>query len=196
MTAANGDKALANGRSIGSGYSGMCQKFVREKCWQVPSLYGSAIDAWNGADQKHPDDRTPPVGAPCYYRGNQYGHVVIATGGGKVARSTDCTSTNDISEVDVSWFETNWGYEYLGWTGDLNGVDLPLAADQGQPDDEDEEMDLNQEITLWSPDEGGEGKTTVGKTLNQARGYSEDAYDRIKQLQSDVAAIKKALGVK
>jgi hypothetical protein len=62
VTAANGQEAIANGRAIGSGYSGMCQKYVRGPCWEVPSLYGSAIDAWNGADQQHPGDRTPPVG--------------------------------------------------------------------------------------------------------------------------------------
>lgn len=132
MVASSGSKALANGRQVGSGYSGMCQKYVREACWAVPSLYGSAIEAWNGAREKHTGDRTPPEGAPCYYRGGSYGHATISTGDGQVNRSTDCTYAGDISEVPLSWVEDHWGYEYLGWTGDLNGVDLPLA---GKDDD-------------------------------------------------------------
>jgi hypothetical protein len=98
----------------------MCQKFVRDQCWRVGSLYGSAIEAWNGARYKHPGDRTPPKGAPTYYKGGSYGHAVIWTG--EDIRSTDCTSTGDVSEVPISWVENNWGYTYLGWTEDINGV--------------------------------------------------------------------------
>ena len=131
------------------------------------------------------------MGAPCYYRGGAYGHVVISAGGGRI-RSTDCTSASDISEVDLSWVEEHWGYTYLGWTGDINGVDLPLTdggSDSGQGVDD---VALQDPITEWSPDEGtSKDKTTVGKTLNQARGYSEDAYERVKALQQDVNELQK-----
>ena len=137
MVASSGNKAVSNARQIKSGYSGMCQKFTRVS-WEVGSLYGSAIDAWNGAKQKHKGDRTPPVGAPCYYKGGNYGHAVIYVGDGKI-RSTDCTYAGDISEVPLDWPERNWGYTYLGWTGDINGVDLPLGG--GGDDD----MPLNQD---------------------------------------------------
>lgn len=139
MTAASGQQALANGRQVKSGYSGMCQKYVRDPCWRVPSLYGSAIEAWNGARHKHPGDRTPPLGAPCYFRGGNYGHAVISAGGGQVQiRSTDCTSAGDISEVALNWVEVHWGYEYLGWTEDLNGVLLPLGGDEDMALSEDD----------------------------------------------------------
>lgn len=138
MVASSGNEAVSNARAIKSGYSGMCQKFTRVS-WEVGSLYGSAIDAWNGAKQKHPGDRKPPVGAPCYYRGGNYGHAVVYVGNGKI-RSTDCTYAGAISEVSLSWPETAWGYTYLGWTGDINGVDLPLSKD-----DEDNDMPLNDE---------------------------------------------------
>ena len=86
-------------RSYNQGY---CQKYVRDPCWKVPSLYGSAIDAWNGSAQKHPGDRNPPEGAPCYYRGGSYGHAVISVGGGRI-RSTDCTSATYVNDTDLGW---------------------------------------------------------------------------------------------
>ena len=138
MVAGSGQEAVANARAIKSGYSGMCQKFTRVS-WEVGSLYGSAIDAWNGAKEKHPGDRTPPVGAPCYYRGGNYGHAVVSIGDGRI-RSTDCYRGGQISEVPLSWPETSWGYEYLGWTGDINAVDLPLTDGGQRPEPEEEDM--------------------------------------------------------
>jgi hypothetical protein len=69
---------------------------------------------------------------------------VIAAASGEM-RSTDCTSANDISEVDVGWPERAWGYEYLGWTGDLNGVDLPLGGGGG--DDPLANYDTDKELS-------------------------------------------------
>jgi hypothetical protein len=135
MTAATPDQAVANGRKVNTYDTGMCQKFVRDQCWRVPSLYGSAIEAWNGAKDKHPGDRNPPPGAPCYYRGGQYGHAVISVGGGRI-RSTDCTTTSKVGEVALSWPETSWGYAYLGWTGDLNGITLPDLTPPPPPGDD------------------------------------------------------------
>lgn len=135
MTAKNADAAVANANGYSSYDVGMCLKFVRGPCWEVGSFYGSAIDAWNGAAKKHPGDRNPPKGAPCFYSGGSYGHIVIAKGGGM--RSTDCQSSGRVSDADLSWPEVNWGDDYLGWTEDLNGVDLPLGddADNHEGDD-------------------------------------------------------------
>lgn len=55
------------------------------------------------------------------------------------------------------------------------------------------EMEQGDKISKWSPDDGATGDTTIGKTLNQARGYSEDAYQRVKKLESDVAALTKTV---
>jgi hypothetical protein len=194
MVASSGHAAHLNGDKVTTYDVGMCQKFVRDPCWRVGSLYGSAIDAWNGSTQKHKGDRNPPEGAPCYYSGGQYGHAVLAQGGGPRIRTTDAPSSGKVSDQDLAWPEQHWGYKYLGWTGDLNGVDLPLGGGSGSEDDD---VDLDDKITNWSPDQGSEGSLTVGQTLNQARGYSEDAYDRVKALQSDVndlqAQVKKIL---
>lgn len=131
----NADQAVANARDVDSYPAGYCQKYVRLQCWELPSLYGSAIEAWNGARWKHPGDRTPPLGAPCFYKGGQYGHVVIWTDGGPI-RSTDCPSSGRVSETDLAWPEREWGQTYLGWTEDLNGVRLPLGdgGDMNQQD--------------------------------------------------------------
>jgi murein DD-endopeptidase MepM/ murein hydrolase activator NlpD len=48
------------------------------------------------------------------------------------------------------------------------------------------DMELDDQMNEWSPDDGDTGKITVGQTLNQARGYSEDTYQRLKKLQGDV----------
>jgi hypothetical protein len=141
MTAPSGAQAVANARQHTSYPPGLCQKFVRLEAWEVGSLYGSAIDAWNGSTEKHPGDRHPPIGAPCYYRGGQYGHAVIfADNTDAEIRSTDCKSTGRVSEAAIGWIEANWGYTYLGWTGDINGVHLPLGidddSDNGRDDDD------------------------------------------------------------
>lgn len=134
MTARDANEAVANARAVHTYEPGYCQRFTRE-AWEVGSLYGSAIDAWNGSRQKHPDDRHPPKGAPCYYAGGNYGHaVVFVSESAQDIRSTDCTSTGDVSDADLSWPEVHWGYRYLGWTGDINGVDLPLDDGAGGED--------------------------------------------------------------
>lgn len=135
MTARSARAAVKNARSVNEYPTGMCQQYVRLRCWEVPSLYASAIEAWNGARDKHPGDRTPPLGAPLYYEGGRYGHAVIYVGGANM-RSTDCRSRGDVSDEAIRWVEVNWGYRYLGWTGDINGVTLPLDADDSQEGDD------------------------------------------------------------
>jgi murein DD-endopeptidase MepM/ murein hydrolase activator NlpD len=56
---------------------------------------------------------------------------------------------------------------------------------------QEDEVELDDSMNEWSPDDGETGKTTVGKSLNQARGYAEDGYQRIKKLQDDVNALQK-----
>jgi hypothetical protein len=170
---------------------GMCLQWSRQRA-AIASKYPDASTAWHNTKDRHPGDRNPPRGSMVFWTGgaNGYGHIGPSSGGGNV-RSTDSGGRGKVATVDVGWPERNWGLKYAGWAWDVNGVTIP-HDNEGDEDD----MDLNDEITKWSPDEGGGGKTTVGKTLNQARGYSEDAYDRIKAVQSDLAAIKKALGIK
>lgn len=136
MTAPSGKAALANAREVDTYPPGYCQKYVRS-AWEVASLYGSAIDAWYGAVERHPGDRKPPLGAPLYYEGGQYGHVVINrqadTNG---IRGTDMPSSGVVGEDVIAWVENHWGYRYLGWTGDINSVDLPLDREDEMNDED------------------------------------------------------------
>lgn len=193
MVASSGKEASSNAGQVHTYDPGMCQKFTRES-WEVGSLYGSAIDAWEGAREKHKGDRNPPVGAPCYYSGGKYGHAVVSRGGGRI-RSTDSPTTGQVNDQALDWPERNWGFKYLGWTGDINGVDCPNLGE------EEDDMDLNDKMDEWSPADGtSQDKVTVGYTLRQARGYAEDAYQRVGKLaekvdamQADINAILKKL---
>lgn len=126
MTAPSGKAAVDRANGWSSYESGMCLKWVRGPCWDIGSYFGSAIEAWNGARYKHPGDRSAPVGAPLFYKGGSYGHVVICKPNDEGMRSTDCTTTGDVSDAAITWVEKHWGYTYLGWIEDLNGVRLPL----------------------------------------------------------------------
>lgn len=59
------------------------------------------------------------------------------------------------------------------------------SIDEGSDD-----MELSDSIALWSPEDNPGGETTVGKTLNQARGYAEDAYRRVKTLDSKMSKLE------
>jgi hypothetical protein len=130
MSADSGAEALANARRVHTYPAGYCLKYVRAEAWQIGGLYGSAIDAWHGAVNRHPGDRTAPVGAPLFYSGGQYGHIVINTEAPKYMRGTDMPSTGEVSESDIDWPVRHWGQTYLGWAEDLNGVDLPIGDDE------------------------------------------------------------------
>ncbi len=186
------ETTASNAEATHSNDPGMCLQWSRQRA-AIGSRYGDAATAWRNTNGPHPGDRNPPRGAMAYWTGgsNGYGHIAPSVGGGNV-RSTDAGGKGSVATVDVGWPERAWGLTYAGWAWDVNEVTIPQTEE-----DDMGELDLNQPITKWAPDgTSGDGKTTLGKTLNQARGYSEDAYDRLKQVQSDLAAIKKALGIK
>lgn len=109
----------------------------------IDGVYPRAYDAWIGAHQKHP--LTPsanwhdvPRGAPVFYKGPPdadgivYGHIVTyfgVTQNGPLVWSNDVVGQGKMNMVSPLWFLSHWGHTLLGWTGDLNGVDLHLGAD-------------------------------------------------------------------
>jgi hypothetical protein len=183
VTARDADEAVANANRYTSYDVGMCLKWVRGPCWEVGSFYGSAIDAWNGAAHKHPGDRNPPKGAPCFYRGGSYGHIVIANGG--PIRSTDCQSSGRVSDAALSWPETAWGDDYLGWTEDLNGVNLPLEVKEDDdmpysdwPDKDRQALAADVAEAVWTELLKGQDSAPDGRraaaTLSGIRNLVED----------------------
>lgn len=150
--------AVAAARGYTSYQVGYCLRWV-VTCWAAPSIgCPDAITSWEWAIDKHPNDRNPPPGAPVYYRGGRHGHIAISVGGGRI-RSTDCHSAGMVSEQGLDWPEKAWGYPYLGWTGDLSKVMLPL---QGNEDD----MPLSDDdvARIWAFRPGGKDDS-VGTIL-------------------------------
>jgi hypothetical protein len=129
MTAPSGQAAVDNARQVRTYPPGYCLKYVRAEAWRIGGLYASAIDAWHGAIRRHPVDRHPPLGAPCFYSGGQYGHIVVWSEKPEDMRGTDMPSSGQVGEDALSWPEDHWGQTYLGWAEDLNGVDLPLSEE-------------------------------------------------------------------
>lgn len=123
MVAQTADEAVHNARRFTSCTPGMCLKYVRT--WLgIGSREIDAISAWNTAQHKHAGDRTPPRGAPVFWRGGSHGHIALAVGPEK-ARSTDTTSSGLVGTQELSWWGQHWGSDYLGWTEDLNGTAIP-----------------------------------------------------------------------
>lgn len=125
--------------------SGYCLQFVRQ-CFDVGSYYGSAIDAWNGAEKKHPGDRNPPPAVPLFFKSpSVYDHVVF--GGGPPANDIVTTFNADIRHYGgdaIAGIERDFDAQYLGWTEDLNGVTVYTGGTTPPPTpiptDEDDDM--------------------------------------------------------
>lgn len=107
---------------------GYCLRWVRG-LYPVSSKYGSAIQAWNGAKYRHGPSTTPPIGVPVFFAGGKYGHIAVSVGKWN-CRSTDWPRARVVSEVAISRLAKAWGYRYLGWTEDLNGVRIYLPPAQ------------------------------------------------------------------
>jgi hypothetical protein len=170
MTAPSGEAALANAREVDTYDVGYCQKYVRE-AWRIGALYGSALDAWYGAVRRHPGDRSVPTGAPMFYSGGKYGHVVIDAKNNPI-RSTDCPSPGRVSETDIDWPVRNWGCTYLGWTEDLNGVDLPLGEEDEMNEDDWKRLRNIVREEVWEkslPVDKPDGSETKKKASQQLR---------------------------
>ena len=111
-----------------SGVAGHCHKTC-QNAWGLPVKYASAIDAWNHvpAKARHIDPKKAPIGAPHFFAGGQYGHVVLQSDKKGVVISTDAPANNYVGEVSVEWFVKHWGKKYLGWASVYNDTELQLS---------------------------------------------------------------------
>lgn len=111
--------------------SGLCLQFTRQ-CFEVPSYYYSAIDAWNAAVRPHPGDRNPPPGVPVYFRSaSVYDHVAFYISAGEIVT----TWNDDIRSYSFARMEADYG-PYLGWAEDINRVTVWLGEDDDMTPDE------------------------------------------------------------
>jgi len=107
---------------------GWCLREVRE-CLLVGERAPDAISAWHAAEHRHAVspgtagayDRIPP-GVPIFWSGGKHGHVAIMAVKRGYCWSTDIRRPGYFDRVPISEIRAKWGYAFLGWTEDLNGV--------------------------------------------------------------------------
>lgn len=179
------DQTAARAEADTANNPGMCLQWSRE-CAGIGPRYPDATTAWHNATQRRIGSLvTPPRGVFVYWTGGArgFGHIAVSLGNGLV-RSSDAGGSGRIATVRIAWVEQTWGHRFAGWADNVNGVTLEPNPPIGEPD-----MDADDTLGKWSPDGGEDGALTVGKTLNQARGFSEDAYKRIRRVELDVAEL-------
>jgi SLT domain-containing protein/type II secretory pathway pseudopilin PulG len=117
-----GNQALAAAMLQATNIVNTCLAVV-QNWWQSGHAYPTAFSQWQNTEQ-HPGDRNPPIGAPIFTKGRAAaGHIAIYAGNG-MARSTDAPNMAAVGTVPISFFEKNWGHQYLGWGSTLAGSNL------------------------------------------------------------------------
>jgi hypothetical protein len=112
--------------------SGLCLAFVRGNVYDVAAYYGSAVDAWYGAEDRHPGDRNPPPAVPAWFdSASPYEHVAFHSGGGRFVT----TYNDDVRAYGMGDMEAIYG-PYAGWAPSINEVtiwteddDMPTAQE-------------------------------------------------------------------
>lgn len=106
---------------VGVGY---CLKTVRT-FYGVPALYPDAETAWEEAEQQHPtsDPKAIPRGVPVWWTNGRYGHVALSAGGG-MCWTTDYRRTGYVNLAPIGPLAAWCGGRLVGWTEDVNGVDV------------------------------------------------------------------------
>ena len=128
LEAANYMKALSQHGA--TGVRGFCLRTCR-LAWDLPGDQPSAIAEWASipAKYRHTDPMKAPIGAPHFFRGGKYGHVVIQSELEGYVWSTDAPTANKVGLVDIAWFRSHWKYDYLGWSSQFQNHVLPLGAE-------------------------------------------------------------------
>lgn len=130
MVCQTANETIANSRRQEHNVPNTCLMVVRG--WlEIDAQQPDANDAWRAAKHKHPGDRNPPRGAPVFWDTSEFGHIALAITK-DLFRSTDTKSSGNVATVNDRWHDINWNKRYLGWTEDLNGVDIPYLR-QGDP---------------------------------------------------------------
>lgn len=107
-------------------YPGLCLKFVRTTL-AIPAKEGSAKKAWQAVPANKRHGGIAPAGYPMFYNIGEFGHIVLSCGDGTVW--SNITSTGgQIERVQYTNFDN-----YLGWSTELNGVDLQKPPTKPQP---------------------------------------------------------------
>jgi hypothetical protein len=92
--------------------------------------------------------------------------------------------------VSLDWPERAWGYRYLGWTGDINGVDLPLGGkDDDMPLSDADLEKIAHRVNLVLGDYNAEGEER-----NPDNNDPDAGHDRLREIENKVDKILNKLG--
>jgi hypothetical protein len=115
--------------------SGLCLQFTRQ-CYEVPSYYASAIDAWNAASERYEDRNPPPSASVWFWSQSIYRHVAFHLGDGWYVT----TFNADIRQLDLGSMEASFG-PLMGWAPELNEHSLrPPTTPPPEPPPEEDDM--------------------------------------------------------
>jgi hypothetical protein len=111
----------------------MCFRFTRKACGVGPSGVpnDSAKKAFERTKTRH-GKGVPPRGAPVFWGGNEFGHAALSDGDGYVY-STDFLRVGQIDRVAITAITKRWNLKYLGWTEDINGVNVNFERPKNRP---------------------------------------------------------------
>ena len=120
-------EAVEHARTVlNTGYNGYCLAHVQDAYGAEPR-YASAIDAWYGCSEPHDtsDLASAPYGAPIYFAqsGNPYGHIALHLDG-DMMYTTDSSVGHPHEDSITKWIR-QYGYEPLGWSGDIENQPIP-----------------------------------------------------------------------
>ncbi|WP_243063177.1 hypothetical protein [Humibacter sp. RRB41] len=155
MTATvDGASAIAWMRAKKTNEVGWClatcwDAYASKKTGSIGASYPTALSAWNAATQKHAGDRNPPAGAAVWLGASPTrtdanagaGDVAISLGGGQII-ATDYPTGGVIGVTTIAAREAQTARPYLGWTGDICGYSIILAATGGETTTEGDGMSL------------------------------------------------------
>jgi hypothetical protein len=110
-------RGQANRRT--TGWAGMCLKFARMAAGASGGVKNARM-AWGRARYTH-TSWPPPRGTFVFWRGGKHGHVSVSSGDGD-HYTTDLPVRGQVRWGQIRDVADHWGYEYLGWSEDINGV--------------------------------------------------------------------------
>lgn len=110
-----------------TGFQGWCLKTCRE-AWGAPADQPSAIKEWHSipAERQHKFSQAQaPLAAPVFWSGcGPFGHIALQAKHPDRVISTDAPKADQVGIVGRAWFEKHWGAKLLGWSCELNGVQV------------------------------------------------------------------------
>lgn len=106
---------------LGVGY---CLRAIRS-LFGVAALYPDASTAWEEASRQHrtSDPGAIPWGVPVWWVNSTHGHVALSLGRGRCL-TTDYVETGELGVAPIAALGPWCGGRLVGWSNDINGVDV------------------------------------------------------------------------